>query len=55
MKIGLLPLYIEIYDIYSQSIRPRLDAFYEKIATETEKRNVTVVKTPVRSFLKEKR
>lgn len=46
MKIGLLPLYIEIYDIYSQSIRPRLDAFYEKIATEIEKRNVTVVKTP---------
>ncbi len=45
MKIGLLPLYIELYDICSQSLRPRLEAFYEKIAKEIEKRGIEVVKS----------
>lgn len=46
MKVGLLPLYIEIYDIYVESIRPRLDAFYETVANEFEKRGIAVIKSP---------
>ena len=46
MKIGLLPLYIELYDVFSGRMRPRLDAFYETIAKEIEQRGAEVVKTP---------
>ncbi len=46
MKIGLLPLYIELYDVFSQGMRPRLNAFYETIATEIEKRGAEVVRSP---------
>ena len=45
MKIGLLPLYIEIYDISSPPVRPRMEVFYEKIATQFEKRGVEVART----------
>ena len=45
MKIGLLPLYIEIYDISSPQVRPRMEAFYEKIATQFEKRGIEVART----------
>ena len=31
MKIGLLPLYIKLYDDNSPKMRPRLEEFYEKI------------------------
>lgn len=46
MKIGLLPLYIALYDVYSQGLRPRLEAFYEKVAEEIEKRGAEVVRSP---------
>lgn len=46
MKIGLLPLYIELYDIYVESLRPKLEAFYETIAKEIETRGAEVVKSP---------
>ncbi|MBO4854167.1 MAG: hypothetical protein J5482_03380 [Oscillospiraceae bacterium] len=42
MKIGLLPLYIDIYDISSPHVRPRMKAFYEKIASDFEARGVAV-------------
>ena len=45
MKIGLLPLYIKLYDETSPEVRPRMDAFYERVAGEFEKRNVAVVKS----------
>ena len=45
MKIGLLPLYIDIYDISSPHIRPRMKAFYEKIASDFEARGVQVERT----------
>ena len=45
MKIGLLPLYIELYDNYVAGLRPRLEVFYETIAKELEKRGVDVVRS----------
>ena len=46
MKIGLLPLYVEMYDKNSPHIRPRLDAFYEEIAKQFMDRDVEVVTSP---------
>ena len=46
MKIGFLPLYVKLYDDVVPGIRPRLDAFYEKIAAELEKRGMDVVRSP---------
>ncbi len=45
MKIGLLPLYVKLYDDVAPDVRPRMEAFYEKIAVEFEKRGVEVVRT----------
>lgn len=45
MKIGLLPLYIKLYDDVAQDIRPRLDAFYETVAKEFEARGIEVVRS----------
>lgn len=46
MKIGLLPLYVEMYDKNSPHIRPRLDAFYEEITEQFIDRGVEVVTSP---------
>ena len=46
MKIGLLPLYIKLYDDGSPQLRPRLQAFYEDIAAAFERRDVSVVRSP---------
>ena len=45
MKIGLLPLYIALYDETSPQVRPRLEAFYERIAKAFEERDIEVVRT----------
>jgi len=45
MKIGLLPLYVKLYDDVTPDIRPRLNKFYEKIAVEFEKRGLEVVRS----------
>ena len=45
MRIGLLPLYIDIYDIRSRKARLRLEPFYEKIASRFEACGVEVVRT----------
>lgn len=46
MKIGLLPLYIKLYDETSPEVRPRMEAFYEQVAAEFEQRNIKVAKAP---------
>ena len=46
MKIGFLPLYIKLYDDVVPDIRPRMEAFYEKIAGLLEARGFTVVRAP---------
>lgn len=42
MKIGLLPLYIKLYDDCVPVLRQRLENFYEKIAGQFERRGVLV-------------
>lgn len=46
MKIGLLPLYIQLYDESSKHMRPRLEAFYKEITSQFIGRGVTVVTSP---------
>ena len=45
-KIGLLPLYIELYDQSAPSLRKRLEAFYEEVAKEFEGRGFDVMRVP---------
>ena len=42
MKIGLLPLYIALYDETSPGVRPRMEKFYDDIAKAFEKRGLEV-------------
>ena len=46
MKAGLLPLYIKLYDDSSPGARPRLEAFYETVATLLEARGVEILRAP---------
>jgi len=46
MKIGFLPLYIELYDKAGSTARARLEPFYETIACAFEKSGVEVIRTP---------
>jgi L-arabinose isomerase len=45
MKIGFLPLYIKLYDDVVPDRRPRMEAFYEKIASLLEARGLTVIRS----------
>lgn len=42
LKIGLLPLYIKLYDDSWPELRERIDAFHNTIIVELEKRNLDV-------------
>ena len=46
-KIGLLPLYLKLYDDREQDKRPRGEAFYKQIASEFENRKLEVVTSPI--------
>ena len=46
-KIGLLPLYIELYDKALPETRPRVEAFYATIAEELGKRGLEVLTSAV--------
>jgi len=46
-KVGLLPLYLKLYDDREQGGRPRVEAFYKQIASELEKRKLEVVTSPI--------
>jgi L-arabinose isomerase len=43
--VGLLPLYIALYDDVKPEVRGRMEAFYERIARELEARGVEVLRT----------
>jgi L-arabinose isomerase len=45
--IGLLPLYLELYDQARKAARPRVEEFYRQIADEIAGRGVKVEKAPV--------
>lgn len=42
MKIGLLPLYIALYDETSPELRPRMEAFYDEVAASFRARGIAV-------------
>lgn len=46
-KIGLLPLYLALYDEVVPDVRSRIEAFYETIAAEFEKRGLEVARTSI--------
>ena len=46
-KVGLLGLYLELYDRAMPQVRPRIEAFYQTIAGELERRGMAVVSAPV--------
>lgn len=46
-KVGLLPLYLELYDNAMPEVRPRIDEFLALITAELQKRGLDVVNTPV--------
>jgi L-arabinose isomerase len=45
--IGLLPLYLALYDNIGHDARPKVEAFYRTIASEFEKRGLKVITTPI--------
>lgn len=47
MKIGFLPLYLELYDECCADRRPQIEAFADTIIAEYEKRGLEVVAAPV--------
>ncbi len=46
-KIGLLPLYIKLYDDSSPNMREKIDAFHEKVSEHFKKRKIDVINVPV--------
>ncbi len=47
IKIGLLPLYVELYDHYLAWMRPAVEKFYENAAAKLEEEGLEVIKAPV--------
>lgn len=45
--IGLLPLYLKLYDDTVPNTRQRIETFYKTIAAEFEKRHITVLTSPI--------
>ena len=46
-RVGLLPLYLELYDNAMPEIRPRIDGFLATIAGELRNRGIDVINVPV--------
>lgn len=46
-KIGLLPLYVELYDLSSPEVRPDIDAFHQQVSRRLSDRGLDVVDVPV--------
>ena len=47
IKIGLLPLYLELYDRGFANCRPRMEAFYKDVAGGLRRAGLEVVTAPV--------
>lgn len=47
-KIGLLPLYLELYDNAMPEVRPHIDAYQADIVSALASRNLDVMSTPAR-------
>lgn len=46
-KIGLLPLYVELYDLTTPEVRPAIDAAHDHTAQRLEAAGLEVVRAPV--------
>ena len=46
-KVGLLPLYLELYDKSMPQLHGQIESFYGIIASELEKRGLDVVRVPI--------
>lgn len=46
-KLGLLPLYLELYDNIAKGSRPRIDSFYDDMATALDARGLDIIKVPI--------
>ncbi|HEY3298444.1 MAG TPA: hypothetical protein VGK34_07305 [Armatimonadota bacterium] len=46
-KVGLLPLYLELYDKSLPQLHAKIQSFYDTIAGELEKRGLDVVRVPI--------
>ena len=47
LKIGLLPLYIKLYDDFSYSYHAGMQAYYDEIAAALEERGLDVCRAPI--------
>lgn len=47
MKIGLLPLYVRLYDEVSTEYRQRMEQFYQAVARKFLDRRIEVVTVPI--------
>lgn len=52
-KVGLLPLYLELYDNAMPQVRPRIDAFGQQVMSALRARGVDVLATPARRLREE--
>ncbi len=52
-RIGLLPLYLELYDNAAPEARPEIDAFQDKIVSGLRSRKIVVLSTPARRLKEE--
>ena len=52
-KVGLLPLYIELYDDCAADKRPRMQRFYDQIAAALERAGLDVIRAPICRVKKE--
>lgn len=53
MKIGVLPLYVKLYDDFTPNSRERHEAFYDEICGIFTQKGVTVIKSPLCRLEKE--
>ncbi len=52
-KVGLLPLYLELYDNAMPEVRPRIDAFGQQVMSALRSHGVDVLATPARRVREE--
>lgn len=52
-KVGLLPLYLELYDNAMPQVRPRIDVFGQQVMSVLRARGVDVLATPARRLREE--
>ena len=47
VRVGLLPLYVKLYDEFLEYMRPRVEEFYEIIAKKLEENGLEIIRSPI--------